>query len=147
MPAGQRKDPYRNFRFRVEIDGITQAGFSECTVGDTATDPIEYRDGTDATTVRKLSGLTKYANITLKWGISDSLDIYNWRKQIMDTGADRARKNLSIILIDEAGNDKARWNIVQAWPTKYDAPDFTAKGNDVAIETLEIVHEGIQRVS
>ncbi|HMK50159.1 MAG TPA: phage tail protein [Thermodesulfovibrionales bacterium] len=147
MPAGQRKDPYRNFRFRVEVDGITQAGFSECTVGDATTDPIEYREGTDSTTVRKLSGLTKYANVTLKWGITDSLDIYNWRKQIIDTGAEGARKNLSIILVDEAGKDKARWNIMQAWPTKYDPPDFTAKGNDVAIETLEIVHEGIQRVS
>ncbi len=147
MAVGQRKDPYRNFRFRVEIDGITQAGFSECTIGDTTTDPIEYREGTDPTTVRKLSGLTKYSNITLKWGITDSMDLYNWRKQVIDTGADGARKNISIILVDEVGSDKARWNIIQAWPTKYDAPDFTAKGNDVAIETLEIVHEGIQRVS
>jgi len=147
MPVGQRKDPYRNFRFRVEIDGITQAGFSECTIGDITTDAIEYREGTDSTTVRKLSGLTKYSNITLKWGITDTMDLYNWRKQVIDTGADGARKNISIILVDEAGSDKARWNIIQAWPTKYDPPDFTAKGNDVAIETLEIIHEGIQRVS
>jgi len=142
-----RVDPYRQFRFRVEIDGIGQAGFSECTFADTTTDPIEYREGNELPTFRKLSGLTKYGNITLKWGITDSMDLYNWRKQIIDTGAEGARKNVSIILIDEAGKDKARWNIVQAWPTKYDPADFNAKTNDVAIETLEIAHEGFTRVS
>ncbi|RPI37758.1 MAG: phage tail protein [Nitrospiraceae bacterium] len=142
-----RKDPYRQFRFRVEIDGITQAGFSECSFADTTTDPVEYREGDELPTVRKLSGLTKFGNITLKWGITDTMEIYNWRQQIIDTGAEGARKNMSIILVDEAGSDKARWNITRAWPTKYDPPDFSAKGNEVAIETLEIVHEGFKRVS
>jgi phage tail-like protein len=142
-----RNDPYRQFRFRVEIDGITQAGFSECSFADTTTDPVEYREGNELPVSRKLSGLTKYGNITLKWGITDSMDLYNWRQQVVDTGAEGARKNVSIILIDEAGNDKARWNIIEAWPTKYDPPDFSAKGNEVAIESLEIVHEGFKRVS
>jgi phage tail-like protein len=142
-----RKDPYRQFRFRVEIDGITQAGFSECSFADTTTDPVEYREGDELPTARKLSGLTKYGNITLKWGITDTTEIYSWRQQIIDTGAEGARKNMSIILVDEAGSDKARWDITRAWPTKYDPPDFSAKGNEVAIETLEIVHEGFKRVS
>jgi phage tail-like protein len=72
-----RQDPYRQFRFRIEIDGITQAGFSECSFADTTTDPVEYREGDEPTVFRKLSGLTKYGNITLKWGITDSMDIYN----------------------------------------------------------------------
>jgi len=142
-----RIDPYRNFRFRVEIDGIKQAGFSECTFADTSTEAVEYREGNEIPTVRKLSGLTKYGNITLKWGITDSMDLYTWRKQVIDTGAEGARKNISIILIDEAGKDKARWNIVQAWPVKYDPTDFNAKNNEVAIETLEIAHEGFTRAS
>jgi phage tail-like protein len=142
-----RKDPYRQFRFRVEIDGITQAGFNECTLADTTTDPVEYREGNEAPVFRKLSGLTKYGNITLKWGITDSMDLYKWRQQVIDTGSWLARKNMSIILIDEVGSDKARWDIVSAWPSKYDPPDFSAKGNEIAIETLEIVHEGFKRVS
>lgn len=141
-----RQDPYRQFRFRVEIDGITQAGFNECSFADTTTDPVEYREGDEQPVSRKLSGLTKYGNITLKWGITDSIDLYNWRQQIIDAGAEGARKNMSIILIDEAGGDKARWDINRAWPTKYDPPDFSAKGNEVAIESLEIVHEGFKRV-
>jgi phage tail-like protein len=142
-----RVDPYRQFRFRVEIDGITQAGFSEVSFADTTTDPVDYREGTDPTVSRKLSGLTKFGGITLKWGITDSMDLYNWRQQVIDTGAEGARKNMAIVLVDEAGGDKARWDIFEAWPTKYDPPDFSAKGNEVAIETMEIVHEGFKRVS
>ncbi|PKM82001.1 MAG: phage tail protein [Firmicutes bacterium HGW-Firmicutes-14] len=145
MATGQRKDPLRNFRFRIEIDGIQQAGFSEASGFDATVDVIDYREGADPTHVRKLSGLTKYGNITLKWGITDSMEIYNWHKAVIDGNVQR--KNISIIVVDEAGSDKARWEIVNAWPTKYDPPDFNAKGNDVAIETLEIVHEGMTRVS
>jgi len=142
-----RVDPYRQFRFRIEIDGIKQAGFSECTFADTTTDPVEYREGNEPPIFRKLSGLTKYGNITLKWGITDSLDLYKWRQDVIDKGAAAQRKNMSIILIDETGADKARWNIVQAWPTKYKPADFSSKANEVAIETLEIVHEGFTRAS
>lgn len=145
MATGQRRDPLRNFRFRVEIDGIQQAGFSEISGFDSTVDVIEYREGNDPTHVRKLPGLTKYGNITLKWGITDSMEIYDWHKATVDGNI--IRKNISIIVVDEAGNDKARWNFVSAWPTKYDAPDFDAKGNDIAIESLEIVHEGMSRVS
>jgi len=102
-----------------EIDGITQAGFSECIIGDTTTAYIEYREGNEATTPRKLSGLTKYGNITLKWGITDAMELYNWQKQVIGTGAEGARKNMSIVVVDEAGNDKARWDIVRAWPVRY----------------------------
>lgn len=143
-----RKDPYRNFRFKLEIEGIIQAGFSEATIPDTTSDVVEYREGNEITTVRKLPGLTKYGNITLKWGVTDSMEIYeNWRKLVEQGKMDKARKkNVSIILMDEEGNPAARWNFVNAWPSKYDAPDLTAKGNDVAVETLEIVHEGMTRV-
>ncbi|MBO7743569.1 phage tail protein [Paenibacillus sp. MWE-103] len=145
MPTGQRKDPFRNFRFRVEIDGIQQAGFSDASGFDSTIDVIEYREGTDPTSPRKLPGLTKYGNITLKWGQTDSLDLYNWHKEAI--AGSIQRRNMSVIVVDEAGNDKGRWDFAGAWPTKYDAPDFSAKGNDIAIESLEIVHEGMNRVS
>ena len=144
MP-GERKDPYRNFKFRVEIEGIQVAGFADATIPDSTTKSVDYREGTDLPHQRKLSGLTEYASITLKKGITDSMDLYNWKKQVEDTGAINARKSISLILVDEEGNDKAQWNILEAWPTKYDPSDFSAKANDVVIETLEIVHEGVTR--
>ena len=146
MPTGERKDPYRNFRFLVEIDGIIQAGFSEATIPDSTQDVIEYREGNEPPTVRKLPGLVKYGNVTLKWGITDSMELYNWRKLVEQGKMKDARRNMAIILMDEVGNPAARWEFSEAWPSKYDAPDLNAKGTDIAIETLEIVHEGMRRV-
>lgn len=142
-----RIDPYRNSRFLLEIDGIVQAGFSEATVPDTSQDPIEYREGNETPTVRKIPGLIKYGNLTLKWGITDSLELYNWRKQVEQGKMKDARRNIAVILMDEEANPKSRWEFVYAWPNKYDSPDLNAKGNDIAIETLEIAHEGMVRVS
>jgi phage tail-like protein len=140
-----RKDPLRNFRFRVEIDGIQQAGFSEVTGFDATVEAIDYREGADPTNVRKLPGLTKYGNVTLKWGVTDSKALHDWHRQIVD--GDIQRKNIAIVVLNEAGADVGRWEIVQAWPTKYDPMDLNAKGNDVSIETMEIAHEGVKRVS
>jgi phage tail-like protein len=144
MATGQRVDPYRNFNFLVEIDGITQAGFSDCSGFGANTDPIEYREGGENKTVRKLPGVTKYPNITLKWGLTDSRELYDWYRDVVNGKIQR--RNGSIILIDLEGKEKVRWNFVNAWPTKWDSVDFTAKGNDIAIETLELAHEGIERV-
>ena len=145
MATGERKDPYKNHRFLVEIDGITQAGFREVTIPDTTQDAIEYREGNEPPTVRKLSGLVKYGNVSLKWGITDSLDLYKWRQTVEQGKMKDARKNVAIVLIDEEGNQQSRWEFSQAWPTKYDAPDFNATANEIAIESLDITHEGMKR--
>jgi phage tail-like protein len=143
MATGERVDPYRNFSFLVEIDGITQAGFSDASGFGASTDPIEYREGGETKTVRKLPGLTKYTNITLKWGLTDSRELYDWYRDVVNGKIER--KSGSIILLDLEGNEAVRWNFFEAWPTKWDGPDFTAKGNDVAIETLELAHERVER--
>jgi phage tail-like protein len=138
-----RVDPYRNYNFLVEIDGITQAGFAECTGFASNNDPTEYREGNEAPTVRKLPGMTKYANITLKWGLTDSDELFKWYIDI--TKGKIQRKNGSIVVMDVDGTEKIRWNFYEGWPTKWDGPDLNAKGTDVSIETLEIAHERIER--
>lgn len=143
-----RTDPYKNFRFRVEISGIRIAAFSEATVPDSTSDVIDYREGTDGPSFKKLSGAIKYGNLTLKKGITDSMDLYKWRKDVEQRGASAktVRKDVSLILVDEEGKDKCRWDLQNAWPSKYDPSDFNAKGNEVLIETYELAHEGITRV-
>jgi phage tail-like protein len=142
-----RTDPYRGSRYRLEIDGIDQAGFSEASIPDTTQDPIEYREGNETPTVRKIPGLIKYGNLTLKWGVTDTMDLYTWRNSVeLGTMAD-ARKNVAVVVLDEEGNDVSRWEFAEAWPTKYDAPDLNAIGSDIAIETLEIAHEGMTRTA
>jgi phage tail-like protein len=140
-----RDDPYKNFRFRVEIQGIAVASFAEASIPDSTTDPVDYREGLDSPYSRKLSGPTKYGNLTLKKGLTDSMDMYNWRKQVEDSGAINARKSISLVLVDEEGKDKSRWNIFEAWPTKYSSSGFDAKGNAVVIDTFELALEKITR--
>jgi phage tail-like protein len=143
MP-GERKDPYAAFNFLVEIDGITKAGFSEVSGLDSETDIIEYRTGDDKDlTATKLPGRTKYSNITLKRGFTDDASLWEWRKKVTDGKIER--KNGSIILLNEAREEKIRWNFREGWPSKWIGPDLKADGNEVAIETLEIAHEGVEK--
>jgi phage tail-like protein len=142
-----RHDPLRNYRFRVEIDGIQAAGFSEVFIAPSTTDVIEYREGNDASHLRKLPGLTKFGNITLKRGVSASLELFNWHLQVVRGQIASARRNVIIVVLDEEGQDVARFRVSDAWPTKYDPSDLKAKGNEVFIESLELVNEGIERVS
>jgi phage tail-like protein len=143
MATGDRVDPYRGYNFLVEIDGITRAGFREASGLDSAQDPIEYREGNQELTARKLPGLNKYSNIGLKWGITDDAEFWEWRKKAMDGTVER--KNGSIVLCSDAGEEKLRWNFKEAWPTKWTGPSLNATGNEVAIEQIDIAHEGIEK--
>ena len=139
-----RNDPLRNFRFRLEFDDV-QVNFSEVTMGETTTDAIDYREGNEPMHVRKLDGLTKYGNITLKKGVTDSTQLHDWHNDILAGKISANRKKVVIVVMDEAGTDKARFVISEAWPMKYQPSALNAKGNEVLIETLELVNEGIER--
>jgi phage tail-like protein len=141
--ASPRHDPYKAFKFRVEIDGLTAVGFSEVSGLGSETTVIEYRTGSEPNRARKLPGLTKYSNIVLKRGVTQDAELWNWRQRIVEGNVDR--RNGSIVLQDDSGQDQVRWNFSNGWPCKVEGPDFNAQGNDIAVETLEISHEGIQR--
>ncbi len=138
-----RVDPYKNSRFLVEIDGIVQAGFSDCSGLGSHVEPVEYREGGDPNTVRKLPGKVTYPDITLKWGITDSRELYDWH--FAAVSGHIQRKNGSVILLDDTGAEKVRWNFFNAWPSKWDGATFTAKGNDVAIDSLTVSCERVER--
>ena len=142
--GGTRRDPYASYNFQLEIDGITRAGFSECSGLNAETTPIEYREGNEGLTTRRLPGLIKYGNVTLKHGITQDLETYNWFKSVSDGAVDR-KQTMSVILLDEQRSEVVRWNLLQAWPCKYVAPDMKADGNEIAIESVEICHEGLER--
>jgi phage tail-like protein len=141
---GLRQDPFGNFNFLVEIDGITRAAFQEVSGGDVTTDVTEYREGGENTTVRKLPGITKHGNLTLKWGVNVDLEIVNWFQA--SVAGDVQRKSGSIVLLDRAGVEVARWNFKNAWAVKYDTPDLKAESSGVGIEAVEIAHEALERV-
>ena len=143
MATGTRTDPYGGYNFIVEIDGITQAGFQEVSGLDSSTDATDYREGTDPNHARKLPGLNKYSAITLKRGITDSDELWKWRATVIDGTIQR--KNGSIILIDNAGKEKLRWNFFNAWPSKWTGPSLNATSTAVAVESLEITHEEVKK--
>ena len=137
--------PHGKFNYKVEIDGLEAGGFFEVTGFDASIDVIEYREGDMTQTPIKIPGLKKYGNITLKQGLVDSMVLYEWMTAGLE--GDVERKTLTITLLDIAGSPAASWQIINAWPVKYTAPDFNATSSEVAIESLEIAHEGMTRVS
>jgi len=142
--ATQRNDPYANFNFLVEIDGVITAGFSEVSGLTADTNVIEYREGDDPIHVRKLPGLIHFSNITLKRGITKDLSLWNWFNTVLKGTVQRASG--SIILLDAARNPVLRWTFVNGWPCKWKGPHLDGKTSEVAIEELEIAHEGIALV-
>jgi phage tail-like protein len=144
MPDGKRNDPYGQFNFQVELEGIPiQAGFSEVSGLSTDTNIIEYREGGEkAGTARKLPGLMKYANIVLKRGWTKDKALWEWRKTVID-GLTK-RHNGAITLLDENRQPAMRWKFHEGWVSKWEGPALNAKTSEVAIETMEIAHEGLE---
>ncbi len=147
MPeTATREDPYRSYNFIVEIYSIAVAGFSEVSGLSGDTDVVEYREGTDVSmAVRKLPGRPKWGtNLTLKVGMTTSRVLWQWRLAIINGNVDR--RNGAVVLLDEQRNRVAEWQFENAWVVKYEGPALNAKGNDVAVETLELAHEGMRLV-
>ena len=142
MASANRNDPYKAFNFLVEIDGIQAAGFTECTGLSTETDVIEYREGNERGGVRKIPGLAKFTSIVLKRGLTRSRDLWNWRKVIIDGGVDR--RSGVIVVLGDNHTPVARFQFREGWPSKWEGPRFNARSSEVAIETLEIAHEGLE---
>ena len=136
--------PFKKYNYKVTIDGTEAAGFSEVSAPDITVDPIEYREGNMAgKTPGKQPGILKYSNVTLKRGTTDSLLFMDWMTELKNGTINR--KTIVITLVDDEGKDSASWQLEKAWPTKCTAPHFHATSNEVAIESLELVCEGITR--
>lgn len=142
MPrTGSRNDPYSGFNFLVEIDNVTVAGFNEVSGLTSEQDVIDYRNGDEDTIVRKLPGLKKVTNIVCKRGYTDSKELWEWRKKVLEGKTER--QGGAIVLQNEAREPALRWNFREGWPCKWEGPSLNAKNNEVAIESLEICHEGL----
>jgi phage tail-like protein len=142
MATATRRDPYRAFNFQLEIDGVPLGAFSEAAGLTAEGDAVDYREGTDKqNNVRKLMGLRKYTNITLKRGYTQDKSLWRWYANIMNGVPDR--RNVTIVLLNEAHEPVLRWHAENAWLNKIEGPGLKASGNDVALESVELVHEGL----
>jgi phage tail-like protein len=134
--------PYKNFNFRVEIDSVSIGDFCECTGLETEVAVIEYREGGDSLT-RKLPGRPKYGDITLRRGVTQSAELQHWHRKILDGVSDR--RNGVIILLDDERNEVVRWRFLNAFPRKWEGPALRGDGNEIAIETLVLCCDRIER--
>jgi phage tail-like protein len=139
-----RKDPYANYNFVVEMDGQIVAGFREMSGMDSKIEVIPYREGGEKyLPTRQLPGKVTYSNIVLKTGVTDDTQLYDWHKQFVTNDPAAKRKLIRIVLQDRSGNEKKSWKVREAWPANWLGPTFNAEAHDVAIQTLELAHEGI----
>jgi len=141
-----RVDPFPRYNFLVEIEGIKRAGFMSVTGLEEETEVREYREGGDNTTVRKLAGLNSFAPVVLEMGSAFDAELWDWRQKIKKEGAQGNRKPISIVQQDESRKEVKRWNIFDAWPSKFTAPEFDASSSENAVESVEIQHEGLDLV-
>lgn len=142
MATDQRTDPYRGYNFILEIDKVPKGAFSEVGGLTADGDSVDYREGTDLQpNVRKLSGLRKFVNITLKRGYTQDKSLWQWYVNVMNGVDDR--RNVTIVLLNERREAVLRWHAENAWINKIEGPALKASSNDVVMESLELVHEGL----
>lgn len=149
-----RYDPYKSFRFEVEIAGnmvFAKAGFQKVSGLNMTTEVIEYREGGDSLTVSKTPGLTSFEAITLERGMSEDSDMWDWASKLFDfnsvaqVNSPKYRANMKIKLKDRAGTVVKIWEVPNCWVSEYSTGEFDAQGNSVMIETIKVVHEGFYR--
>jgi phage tail-like protein len=143
MAVGDRVDQASNFNFRVEIQGLTVGAFRECSGLGSSIEVIENPAG-GMGHVAKQPGRIRYPNLVLKAGITSDSTLYTWHRQALEGNV--RRLNGSVVQLDAGGrNEVARWNFTDGWPSKWDGPTYNAGANEIAVESMEIAHEGLVR--
>ena len=147
--SGRESDPLIGFNFRLEIEGKLAGYFTEASGIGSEHEIVEHKvvDDSGHEIVQKIPGRLKWENVTLKRGITDAMDIWDWRKLVEDGKMGDARTNCSIIMMDRNYEDVARWDFVNAWPSKVSGPSVKSDSNEFGVEEVTLVHEGMMRAS
>lgn len=142
---GVTVDPYRAYYFKIYIGGTVQGGFTQCSDFGIRVDCIRYAEGGDVVE-RKVQGRVHYDDVTLQYGLSDSLELWAWMQSVVAGPTPTPRKNLSIVVMDAAGTtEKVHWTLYNAWPVYWRAAPLNTMSSMVAIETLELCYEHLDR--
>lgn len=144
------EDQLATYTFMLEVDGLTEATFRECSGLDSENQVIENKESgrKGKNVIKKTPGALKWGDIVLKRGFTEKGDmsLYEWRQKTVDGKLQDSRKNGSVVVYDYANEEVLRWNFTNGWLSKYQGPTLNASGNDIAIESVTIVHEGLKRI-
>jgi phage tail-like protein len=139
------REPFRNFNFRVEIDGIAELHFAEVAIPAASIAVVEYREGGNtASASRKLPGRASFGNVVLRRGVTSDLQLYHWFRAELQ--GDHQPRTVTIVLQDAQHRDVRRWVVRDAWIARWEGPELDASANEVAIETIELACESVEIV-
>src|SRR5512143_3514151 len=144
--SGRESDPLIGFQFALEVAGMITGYFSEVSGVGSENEIVEHKvvaEGHEF--VQKLPGRLKWTDITLKRGITDNMQVWEWRQMVVDGEIGKARKNATITMYDRNYKPAAKWDLVNAWPSKVTGPSFKADSNEYGVEEVTLVHEGMKR--
>jgi phage tail-like protein len=146
---GNEMDPLIGFNFGLEIEGKMAGFFQECSGIGSENEVIDHKvvDTNGIEMVRKIPGRLKWGDVTLKRGITTDMEIWDWRNSVVQGKMDDARTNCSVIMMDRDYTPKARWNFFNAWPSKVSGPSVKSDSNEIGVEEVTLVHEGLERES
>ena len=136
-------DPYGAFRYRVEILGLQVGGFTEVSGLEREVQVEDFREGGLNDYTHKLAGVTKYPNLTLKRGLADPTDLWAWHQDVVNGKIER--RQVTLVLINTAGEDTWRWVFSGAYPVKWSGASLNATSNTVFVESVEFAHNGIKK--
>ncbi len=141
-------DPLVGFQFQLDVGGKLAGFFTEVSGIGSEHEVIEHKvtDSKGHDIIHKIPGRMKWNDVTLKRGITESMDIWEWREQVIEGKMEKARQNCSIIMFDRSYNPKVQWDFMNAWPVKVTGPEFKSDSNDYGVEELVLAHEGMKRV-
>jgi phage tail-like protein len=137
-------DPYSSYNFKVEIQGVTEGHFTECSGLAVKVSALSYREGGNSQVVHRLPGPVEYSDITLRYGLTSSRQLWDWFLTAVQGKLER--RNISIVLMDNDGmTEVTRWNLINAWIAEWRGAPLDAMGREVAIETMTLVFETLER--
>lgn len=140
---GARQDPYRAYNFKVEFNGSVQGHFTKVEGLGFKLERILYRAGGERAEVRSVPGRVEYNPVTLRYGMTDSVDLLRWLFAAVDGRVQR--QNLSIAMLDDSGSREVRrWNLIAAWPCEWNGAPLDALGNELAIESLTLAYDRLE---
>ncbi len=141
---GNRVDPFRGYNFMLKIDGVNEAHFTQCTGIGIKVAPIKFREGGESQIVHVLPGPVEYAEVTLKYGLTQSPDLWAWFQDALK--GTPTRKNVSIVMLGSTDKGEGlRWDLIDAWPSEWRGAPLDALGHEIAIESLTLVYESVTR--
>jgi phage tail-like protein len=142
--SAQRADPYRAYNFTLQIGGQNEGYFTGCSGLGVRITPIKYREGGDGRTVHQLAGPVEYGEVTLKYGLTDSRELWDWLLTALS--GNPTRKNVSLIMQGPDGvGERMRWNLTDAWACEWRGAPLDSMAKEIAIESLTLVYENIER--